>query len=112
MRSPRLFTVPARLAMQVPLSHPEFGWFAELGLRWHAVPVISGMRLGEALRVTQRHGSLAPVAFRSHFTRGTTHHHKCSITPPLADRKTASSGVPAAGRKRGASADSGPDPHG
>ena len=25
--------------------HPEFGWFAELGLRWYAVPVISDMYL-------------------------------------------------------------------
>ena len=29
----------------MPLTHPEHGWFAELGLRWHAVPVISNMRL-------------------------------------------------------------------
>jgi nitric-oxide synthase len=27
------------------LSHPEFPWFAALGLRWHAVPAISNMPL-------------------------------------------------------------------
>jgi nitric-oxide synthase len=29
----------------VLIRHPEFGWFADLGLRWHAVPVISDMYL-------------------------------------------------------------------
>jgi nitric-oxide synthase, bacterial len=31
--------------LEVPLAHPEYPWFAELGLRWHAVPAISNMRL-------------------------------------------------------------------
>jgi nitric-oxide synthase len=31
--------------LEVKLSHPDFAWFAELGLRWHAVPAISNMRL-------------------------------------------------------------------
>jgi nitric-oxide synthase len=31
--------------VEVPLAHPEYPWFAELGLRWHAVPAISNMRL-------------------------------------------------------------------
>ena len=30
---------------EVPLEHPELAWFADLGLRWHAVPVISNNRL-------------------------------------------------------------------
>jgi len=29
----------------VPITHPEYAWFTELGLRWHAVPAISNMRL-------------------------------------------------------------------
>ena len=29
----------------MPLSHPEHDWFAELRLRWHAVPAISNMPL-------------------------------------------------------------------
>jgi nitric-oxide synthase len=41
----RLFELPERALLEVPLTHPEFGWFAELGLRWHAVPAISNMRL-------------------------------------------------------------------
>ncbi|CAH8770961.1 nitric oxide synthase oxygenase [Paenibacillus dendritiformis] len=31
--------------LQVPLTHPEYAWFAELGLRWYAVPIIADMRL-------------------------------------------------------------------
>lgn len=41
----RLYELPERAIVEVPLSHPEYGWFAELGLRWHAVPAISNMRL-------------------------------------------------------------------
>lgn len=31
--------------MLVEISHPEFSWFSDLGLRWYAVPVISDMLL-------------------------------------------------------------------
>ena len=31
--------------LEVPLVAPEFEWFAELRLRWHAVPAISNMPL-------------------------------------------------------------------
>ena len=41
----RLYELPERAVREVPISHPELGWFAELGLRWHAVPAISNMRL-------------------------------------------------------------------
>jgi nitric-oxide synthase len=41
----RLYEVPERAIREVSLTHPEFGWFAELGLRWHAVPAIANMRL-------------------------------------------------------------------
>jgi nitric-oxide synthase len=37
--------VPADAILEVPIVHPEFGWFAELGLRWYAVPAISDMYL-------------------------------------------------------------------
>jgi nitric-oxide synthase, bacterial len=37
--------VPPDAVREVALTHPEFGWFARLGLRWHAIPAISGMRL-------------------------------------------------------------------
>jgi nitric-oxide synthase, bacterial len=44
-RPPRLFELPESAVLEVPLSHPDHPWFAELGLRWHAVPAISNMRL-------------------------------------------------------------------
>ena len=37
--------LPADEVLEVPIRHPEFGWFADLGLRWYAVPVISDMYL-------------------------------------------------------------------
>jgi nitric-oxide synthase, bacterial len=40
-----LHELPQDAVLEVPLAHPEFGWFADLGLRWHAVPVISDMYL-------------------------------------------------------------------
>jgi nitric-oxide synthase len=42
---PRLFELPRDALLEVPLSHPALPWFAELGLRWHAVPAISDMCL-------------------------------------------------------------------
>ncbi|HCT77789.1 MAG TPA: nitric oxide synthase oxygenase [Micromonosporaceae bacterium] len=42
---PHLFELPETAVLEVPLTHPELAWFAELGLRWHAVPAISNMRL-------------------------------------------------------------------
>jgi nitric-oxide synthase, bacterial len=44
-QEPRLFELPEDAVLEVPLTHPEYAWFAELGLRWHAVPAISNMRL-------------------------------------------------------------------
>jgi nitric-oxide synthase len=40
-----LHELPASAVLEVPLEHPEFGWFAGLGLRWYAVPAISDMYL-------------------------------------------------------------------
>jgi len=42
---PRLYELDPVDVLDVELTHPEFEWFAELGLRWHAVPAISNMRL-------------------------------------------------------------------
>lgn len=41
----RLYGLPRDAVLEVPLTHPDLDWFADLGLRWHAVPAISGMRL-------------------------------------------------------------------
>lgn len=42
---PRMFQLPEHALHEVPLEHPELAWFADLGMRWHAVPVISNNRL-------------------------------------------------------------------
>lgn len=41
----RLYQLDPKIVMEVPLRHPDIDWFAELGLRWHAVPAISNMPL-------------------------------------------------------------------
>lgn len=42
---PLMFDPPRQAVHEVALEHPELAWFADLGLRWHAVPVISNNRL-------------------------------------------------------------------
>ncbi len=42
---PRLFELPRDAMLEVPISHPDYAWFADFGLKWHALPVISNMRL-------------------------------------------------------------------
>jgi nitric-oxide synthase, bacterial len=42
---PQFFEIPPDAVLEVPLTHPEHRWFAELRLRWHAVPAISNMPL-------------------------------------------------------------------
>ena len=37
--------IPARRGARGRLEHPDYRWFADLGLRWYAVPVISSMYL-------------------------------------------------------------------
>ncbi|WP_397536835.1 nitric oxide synthase oxygenase [Rummeliibacillus pycnus] len=44
-RQPRLFDIPQEYVKEVPLLHPEFDWFADLQLKWYAVPMISSMKL-------------------------------------------------------------------
>ncbi len=42
---PQWFEIPKQDVLEVPLLHPEFDWFAELELRWYAVPIVSNMKL-------------------------------------------------------------------
>jgi nitric-oxide synthase len=42
---PRLFELPPELAFQVEIEHPSHDWFASLGLRWFAIPLISYLNL-------------------------------------------------------------------
>ncbi|NJP68952.1 nitric oxide synthase oxygenase [Streptomyces spiramenti] len=44
-QGPALYDLDPRDVLEVPLTHPEHRFFAGLGLRWHAVPAISHMRL-------------------------------------------------------------------
>ncbi|WP_016700775.1 nitric oxide synthase oxygenase [Actinoalloteichus spitiensis] len=53
---PALFDVPRDAVHEVPLEHPEFDWFPELGLRWHATRAVTGL----ALRVGGVHYPAAP----------------------------------------------------
>ena len=43
--APEAHELPRDVVLEVPLVHPEFEWFADLRLRWHAVPAISNMPL-------------------------------------------------------------------
>ncbi|SFC53783.1 nitric-oxide synthase [Bacillus sp. OV322] len=43
--SPELFEIPRSLIKEVDVTHPEYLWFEDLGLKWYGVPIISDMRL-------------------------------------------------------------------
>lgn len=47
-RPPQWFDVPPQEVLEVPISHPTFRWWEELGLKWMALPALSehGMDLG------------------------------------------------------------------
>ncbi len=42
---PEWYELPDDAVLEVALRHPDHAWFAELGLRWYAVPAISDMVL-------------------------------------------------------------------
>jgi nitric-oxide synthase len=42
---PRFFELPRDAILEVPIRHPDYPWFETLGLKWHAIPVISNLRL-------------------------------------------------------------------
>jgi nitric-oxide synthase, bacterial len=39
------FNLPADAILEVPIRHPRYDWFEQLGLKWFALPAVSGMRL-------------------------------------------------------------------
>jgi len=50
---PEIFELPSEAVLEVPISHPDYGWFAELGLKWPALPAVSDMALvGSGFRFT------------------------------------------------------------
>lgn len=42
---PQWFEIPQSAILEVPLEHPDYPWFAELNLKWYAVPLIADMVL-------------------------------------------------------------------
>lgn len=43
--APVLFPPPCTQALEVAITHPTLPWFADLGLKWYAVPILSDMIL-------------------------------------------------------------------
>jgi len=44
-RQPRWFSLPEDLILEVPIEHPNYPWFAEIGLKWYALPAVTNMAL-------------------------------------------------------------------
>ncbi|MGV2829624.1 nitric oxide synthase oxygenase [Myxosarcina sp. GI1(2024)] len=44
-KEPRLFELPSEIILDVPLSHPRYQWFKNLGLKWYALPAVCNMSL-------------------------------------------------------------------
>ncbi|XP_022086266.1 nitric oxide synthase, brain-like isoform X2 [Acanthaster planci] len=42
---PELFNIPPDLVLEVQLHHPKYDWFADLGLKWYALPAVSALML-------------------------------------------------------------------
>lgn len=83
---PVLFELPASLVLEVPIVHPRHSWMAELGLKWHALPVISDM-------VLEIGGIYYPAApFNGHYmlseiaTRNFGDESRYNLLPEIAQR--------------------------
>ncbi|XP_042297702.1 nitric oxide synthase, brain isoform X1 [Sceloporus undulatus] len=42
---PELFEIPPELVLEIPIRHPKFAWFKDLGLQWYGLPAVSNMLL-------------------------------------------------------------------
>lgn len=85
-RQPALFHWPREAVLEVPILHPEQDWLTDLGLRWHALPVISGMALsigGIDYTAAPFNGwyMLTEIAVRN-----LADEHRYNLLPLLADR--------------------------
>ncbi|KAH9512565.1 hypothetical protein Btru_038802, partial [Bulinus truncatus] len=40
---PEWFEIPTELIIEVNFRHPKYPWFADLGLKWYALPAVSGL---------------------------------------------------------------------
>lgn len=39
--APKMMEIPRKVVREVPISHPEYPWFNDLGLKWYALPAVS-----------------------------------------------------------------------
>ncbi|KZR58164.1 nitric oxide synthase oxygenase [Pseudobacillus badius] len=44
-RPPKLLEIDKEIVKEVAITHPSYDWFADLGLKWYGVPIISDMKL-------------------------------------------------------------------
>ena len=44
-REPKWMEVPRRVVREVQISHPDYTWFLDLGLKWYALPAVSDVLL-------------------------------------------------------------------
>ena len=44
-KEPKWFNIPAEIILDVPIVHPNYEWFKELGLKWYALPAVCNMSL-------------------------------------------------------------------
>lgn len=71
--------------LEVPLVHPEYRWFEELGLKWHALPAISDICL-------DAFGRLYPVVFNGWYmgteigARNLSDTYRYDLLPEIATR--------------------------
>ncbi|XP_063856341.1 nitric oxide synthase, salivary gland-like [Scylla paramamosain] len=42
---PEWFDIPDDIVLRIPLKHPKYDWFSEMGLEWFALPAVSSMML-------------------------------------------------------------------
>nr|KAI8753849.1 nitric oxide synthase [Biomphalaria glabrata] len=40
---PEWFEIPPELILEVNIRHPKYPWFSDMGLKWYALPAVSGM---------------------------------------------------------------------
>lgn len=44
-QDPEVYDIPQDLILEVPMTHPQYDWFSDLGLKWYALPAVSCLML-------------------------------------------------------------------
>lgn len=52
--APSLYEIPHAYCPFVPLHHPEYKWFADLGLRWYSIPAVSCLEVRRPTHLPSR----------------------------------------------------------